>query len=295
MSRRDDDQHHDGHLPYVSVEQVSRRYEPVRVRRIEHVFAKLGGIVPGEGANLEDEDEELFDDDEPEVERVREARLALDGVSFDVTAGSCVGLVGPPGAGKSVLTRIIAGLSPPTSGRVVVHGRLSAALDSSVGLFPRTGRLGMPLFAGFHGISPRIARRHLQDVADCLDWPTLNKQYMGLMTRKHRQALMVTLALNVDADIVVIDTTMPVVVRTTHIWQERMLELKRAGVILIVTGPDVESVSWIADRVIQLEDGVIVGDERIVATHESPGALHRLGKTADALREAQLVPAPGEL
>lgn len=297
MTRLHDRHQHDDHLPYVSVEHLSRRYAPVRVRKIEHVFAKLGGIVPGEGANLEDEEDDIFDDEEPEVERAQEPRVALDDVSFDARGGSCVGLVGPTGSGKSVLMKIIAGLAPPTSGRVVVHGRLAAAIDSSIGLFPRTGKVGagLPLFAGFHGISPRTARRHFQDVADSMELPNLRKQYMGLMTRKHRQALMVTLALNVDADIVLIDTSMPVIVRTTSIWQERMLELKRQGVLLIVTGPDADSVSWIADRVIRLERGVIVSDELAVATNEAPGTLYRREQGAEPRSlEAELVPAPGE-
>ena len=48
---------------------------------------------------------------------------ALNGVEFTVERGELVGLVGPNGAGKSTLFNIIAGAFPPTSGRVVLHGR----------------------------------------------------------------------------------------------------------------------------------------------------------------------------
>lgn len=280
--------------PYVSVENVSRRYVPVRVRRIEHVFALLGGIVPGEGAGFEDEEEDLFEDDDEDVERVDRTRVALDDVSFEAAGGSCVALVGPARAGKSVLMRIIAGLAPPTNGRVVVHGRVAASLDSSVRLFPRGVRrmgAGLPLLAGFHGIPPRIARKQLQEVVDFLDWPDLRKEYISLVTRKHRRSLMLTLALHVDADIVLIDGAIPVGEKTVD-WQERMLELKRAGVLLIITGRDVESVSWIADRAVHMERGVVIRDERIVPTNEPP-ALRQVGEDESELLE-ELVP-PGEV
>jgi heme exporter protein A len=47
----------------------------------------------------------------------------LDDITFQVEAGDAVGFVGPNGAGKSTLLRILAGLSRPTRGRVLVVGK----------------------------------------------------------------------------------------------------------------------------------------------------------------------------
>jgi branched-chain amino acid transport system ATP-binding protein len=49
--------------------------------------------------------------------------LAVDGVSFDVTAGEVFALIGPNGAGKTTLFNCITGLFAPTDGRVVFEGR----------------------------------------------------------------------------------------------------------------------------------------------------------------------------
>jgi lipopolysaccharide transport system ATP-binding protein len=64
--------------------------------------------------------------------KVRHDELwALRNVSFNVKQGQRVGLIGPNGSGKSTLLKIIAGSMPPTSGRVVVHGSISAMLSQN--------------------------------------------------------------------------------------------------------------------------------------------------------------------
>src|SRR5918999_536474 len=50
-------------------------------------------------------------------------RPALHEVSLHVPAGGCVALVGPSGAGKSTLAALVARLSDPTSGRLLIDGR----------------------------------------------------------------------------------------------------------------------------------------------------------------------------
>src|SRR3954451_2971412 len=48
--------------------------------------------------------------------------VALESVSLDVRAGEVVALVGDNGAGKSTLVKIICGVQPATSGRVLIDG-----------------------------------------------------------------------------------------------------------------------------------------------------------------------------
>lgn len=48
---------------------------------------------------------------------------ALQGVDLDVQKGEFLAVVGPSGSGKSTMFHIIGGLTPPTSGTVVIHGK----------------------------------------------------------------------------------------------------------------------------------------------------------------------------
>jgi branched-chain amino acid transport system ATP-binding protein len=63
---------------------------------------------------------------------------ALDGIDFEVQAGEIFGLIGPNGAGKTTLFRVISGVFPPTSGRVLLQGKDIGGLKPN-----QTCRLGI--------------------------------------------------------------------------------------------------------------------------------------------------------
>ena len=52
----------------------------------------------------------------------RNGTVALDRIDLGVAAGAFLSLLGPSGCGKSTLLRLIAGLSPPSAGRIALHG-----------------------------------------------------------------------------------------------------------------------------------------------------------------------------
>lgn len=64
----------------------------------------------------------------------REVRTILNDLSFEVTNGNRLGLIGRNGAGKTTLLRLLAGSMSPTRGTIVTRGRVQALLNISLGL-----------------------------------------------------------------------------------------------------------------------------------------------------------------
>jgi ABC-type polysaccharide/polyol phosphate transport system ATPase subunit len=83
---------------------------------------------------------------------------AVKHVSFEVPEGQVLGVVGANGAGKSTLMRTVAGILPPNSGRVEVHGRVSTLLALGVGFNRKmTGRQNVVL----GGLAAGLTREEL--------------------------------------------------------------------------------------------------------------------------------------
>ncbi len=103
---------------------------------------------------------------------------AVDGLSFDVRAGTIFGLLGPNGAGKTTTLKVLNTLIPPSAGRARVLGfdvvrqglevrrRISVVIqESAVDMFLSV-RDNLLTYARFHGIDTRLARRRADDALD---------------------------------------------------------------------------------------------------------------------------------
>jgi teichoic acid transport system ATP-binding protein len=92
---------------------------------------------------------------------------ALKHVSFDVPAGTAMGIIGANGAGKSTLMRAMAGILPPTSGSIEVWGKASTLLALGVGFNPRlSGRENIILGGLASGLSRAEVEERANEVAE---------------------------------------------------------------------------------------------------------------------------------
>jgi iron(III) transport system ATP-binding protein len=82
------------------------------------------------------------------------ATRVLDGIDLDIRAGEFIALLGPSGCGKTTLLRLVAGLSRPTEGRILIGGEVVA--DAAGGRFVPPERRGLGMVFQDYGLWPHM-------------------------------------------------------------------------------------------------------------------------------------------
>ncbi|KAF1691587.1 ABC transporter ATP-binding protein [Pseudoxanthomonas koreensis] len=190
-------------------------------------------------------------------QRFYREHVALDDVSFKVSRGETVGVVGRNGSGKSTLLSVICGTLLPSSGTVAVSGRVAALLELGAGFNPElNGRENIDLCAQIYGLDAddldnrRDSIIAFADIGDHIDQPV--KTYSsGMFTR-----LAFAVIAHVDADILVIDEALAV--GDAYFVQKCMRYLRAfrdGGGTLLFVSHDMGAITALCDRAIWLVDG----------------------------------------
>ena len=136
---------------------------------------------------------------------------ALRDISFSVSQGEALGVIGRNGAGKSTLLKVLSRITPPTTGRVVLGGRVASLLEVGTGFHPElTGRENVYLNGSILGMTrPEIDRKFDEIVAfsgieKFIDTPV--KRYSSGM----RVRLAFSVAAHLEPEILLIDEVLAV-------------------------------------------------------------------------------------
>jgi ABC-type polysaccharide/polyol phosphate transport system ATPase subunit len=136
---------------------------------------------------------------------IREVHAVQD-VSFDVPVGTSMGIIGANGAGKSTLMRTMAGILPPTSGRIEVRGRVSTLLALGVGFnADLSGRENVILGGLASGLSRRQVEERADEVADFAELGDFMDAPMRTYSSGMFSRLAFSVAVHMEPDILMID------------------------------------------------------------------------------------------
>ena len=184
---------------------------------------------------------------------------ALHGVSFDVSQGETIGIIGANGSGKSTLLQMVAGTLTPTSGEISVNGRVAALLELGAGFNPEfTGRENVFMNASIMGIPREKIEAEFDEllafanIGDFIDRPV--KTYSsGMYVR-----LAFSISIHMDPDILIVDEALAVGdIRFQNKCFRKFAELQDKGVTILFVTHSTEMIIKHCQRAIFLDHGEV--------------------------------------
>lgn len=185
---------------------------------------------------------------------------ALDDVSFEITPGEVVGIIGRNGAGKSTLLKILSQITRPTKGRVALNGRVGSLLEVGTGFHSElTGRENVFLNGAILGMTRAEIQRKFDEIIafaeteKFLDTPV--KHYSSGMTVR----LAFAVAAHLEPEILIIDEVLTI---GDAEFQKKCLgkmnEVTRAGRTVLFVSHDLNAINSTCERALLLHEGKVV-------------------------------------
>ncbi|MEO0369063.1 MAG: ABC transporter ATP-binding protein [Pseudomonadota bacterium] len=179
-------------MPYISLDKVSLKY-PIYDSASRSFRRSLTRAIPVGGKILREKGEISF-------------IQALDRVSFTLTKGDRVALLGHNGAGKTSMLKLLAGFYEPSSGRIDRSGKTSALLDLMSGMdINLNGFENIILCGMLYGLSRKEAKARVDDIAEFSELG----QYLDMPIRLYSSGMLLRLAFSIctsiDSQILLLD------------------------------------------------------------------------------------------
>jgi lipopolysaccharide transport system ATP-binding protein len=136
---------------------------------------------------------------------------ALEGISFDISRGEIIGVIGGNGAGKSTLLKVLSRITAPTSGWIGLSGRVASLLEVGTGFHPElTGRENIYLNGAILGMSSREISRKFDEIVEFAEIG----QFIDTPVKRYSSGMYVRLAFSVaahlESEILLVDEVLAV-------------------------------------------------------------------------------------
>lgn len=212
--------------------------------------------------------------------------LALDDINFEVKQGDRVGIIGRNGAGKSTLLKVLSRITPPTTGRIELLGKVASLLEVGTGFHPDlSGRENVYLNGSILGMSKAEIDRKFDEIVSFAEV----EKFIDTPVKRYSSGMYVRLAFSVavhlESDILIVDEVLAV---GDSVFQRRcidkMMAIANDGKTLFFVSHNLASVSALCNRAILLDKSKLVADGLVGDTIEKYNNLYLLkGQKIDLL------------
>ena len=196
---------------------------------------------------------------------------AVDHISFAIEEGECFGFLGPNGAGKTSTVRMIHCVSPLTSGSLIVNG-MPAHIDNRTikkmtGVVPQeitldndlTVRENLQVFALFFDIPKNETRTRINELLKFVELENKRDSKIDQLSTGMKRRLLIARALLNRPQIIIADEpTTGLDPQARHLVWQRLRQLKKQGVTLILTTQYMEEAQQLCDRIVIMHQGRIL-------------------------------------
>ncbi len=200
---------------------------------------------------------------------------ALQDINFEISQGQRVGIIGSNGAGKSTLLKILSRITPPSTGKVTLHGRVSSLLEVGTGFHPElSGRENIFMNGAILGMSRGEITRKFDAIVDFSEV----ERFLDTPVKRYSSGMYVRLAFAVAAhlepEILIVDEVLAV---GDASFQKKCLgkmgEVSSEGRTVLFVSHNLNAIQQLCDSAIYLKQGQTV--DYVTGNDELEGLISR--------------------
>ena len=200
-----------------------------------------------------------------------ESYWALRKVSFELSAGEALGVLGHNGAGKSTLLQLLGAVTLPEEGRISTFGRIGALLDLGAGFHGElTGEENLEVAGLIAGMTRKEIRERRDEIVEFSELADIIDNPLRTYSTGSRMRLAFAVAVHNDPQLLLVDEHLSVGdVSFRRKCIQRILELKNNGCAIVFVSQNPQQILEICETALLLDKGQVVqlGPAEDVANH----------------------------
>ena len=217
------------------------------------------------------------------------ARSAVAGIDFDVRDGEFFGFLGPNGAGKTTTMRMIAGVSPRTSGTLEIFGQdpdlHGSEIRGRIGVVHQQETLDMELsvrenllvFGRFFGMDRASIATRADELLELFQLSDRAKDQVEPLSGGMKRRLSIARSLIASPRILMLDEpTTGLDPQARHLLWDALQRLKRGGTTIVLTTHYMDEAEQLCDRLVVMDQAKIVAEgspRQLIVEHASREVL----------------------